>query len=229
MWQNQRLFATHKDGKTHLNAYLDDHAFLLDALTELMQAEFRPADLAFAQTIANALIERFEDRALGGFFFTSHDHEPLIHRPKPGHDNATPSGNGVAAFALQRLGHVLGEPRYLAAAERTLRLFWPHLNEHASAFASLLSALAEHLDPPQTVVLRGPAQALDPWRKLVQAAYRPHCIALTIANGISGLPQTLSHPDTERVNAWVCHGVNCLPPIGALAELSRVLAGSGSS
>jgi len=228
MWQNDRLLATHKDGKTHLNAYLDDHAFLLDALTELVQVELRPADLRFAQSIANALLKRFEDPQAGGFFFTSHDHEPLILRPKPGHDNATPSGNGVAAFALQRIGHMLGDARYLAAAERTLHLFGPHLLDHSSGFASLLNALGEHLEPPQTAVVRGPAEALTPWKALLRAAYRPHLIAVTIPNGVTGLPQTLAHPDSDGVNAWVCQGVNCLPPIGDAADFAGLLAGAGT-
>src|SRR5690606_11430619 len=104
MWRDGRLYATHRDGKTHLNAYLDDYAFLVDALIDLMQAEFRSADLAYARTLADAMLERFEDRNAGGFFFTSHDHERLIQRTKPAHDNATPAGNAVAAVALQRLG-----------------------------------------------------------------------------------------------------------------------------
>ena len=127
MWRDGRLLATCKDGNAHLNAYLDDHAFLLDALLELMQAEFRACDFEFARELAELLLAQFEDREHGGFFFVSHDHEQLIHRAKPGHDNATPSGNGVAAIALQRLGHLIGEPRYLAAAERALRLFYPVL------------------------------------------------------------------------------------------------------
>jgi len=101
MWKNERLLATYKDGKAHLNAYLDDYAFLLAALIELLQAEFDREILAFAEELAEVLLEQFEDRENGGFFFTSHDHERLIHRPKPGYDNATPSGNGAAAFALQ--------------------------------------------------------------------------------------------------------------------------------
>ena len=98
LWQDSRLLATCKDGKAHLNAYLDDYAFLLDALLELMQTEFRAEDLAFARALADRLLGQFEDPDNGGFFFTSHDHEKLILRNKPGHDNATPSGNGVAAI-----------------------------------------------------------------------------------------------------------------------------------
>ncbi len=227
LWRDGRLLATHKDGKSHLNAYLDDYAFLLDALLELLQAGFRPPDLDFACAIADALLAHFEDREAGGFFFTSHDHERLIQRPKPGLDNATPAGNAVAAFALQRLGCLLGEARYLGAAERTLKLFWPQIESHPSAFASMLNALAEHLEPPRTVVLRGPAAALEPWRKQLRSVYRPTALVLSIANGAKDLSAALAHPDSAAVNAWVCEGVKCLPAIADLVELQQMLGGPG--
>lgn len=127
-WHGQHLCASYKDHQAKLNAYLDDYAFLLDALLELMQTEFRVQGLTFAQALADLLLSQFEDPQQGGFFFTSHDHEQLIHRPKPGPDQATPSGNGVAVLTLQRLGHLLGEARYLAAAERALTLFYPSIS-----------------------------------------------------------------------------------------------------
>src|SRR6185436_14447070 len=125
MWnaQTKRLNATHRDGVTHLNAYLDDYAYLVKAIVAFAQARFRSEDLEFARDIAEVLIAQFEDRERGGFYFTSHDHEQLIQRPKPAFDNATPSGNGVAAFALQRLSHLLDATEYADAAERTLRHF----------------------------------------------------------------------------------------------------------
>ena len=122
----------------------------------------------------SALLERFEDRADGGFFFTANDHEPLIHRPKPGPDNATPSGNGVAALALQRFGHLVGEPRYLEAAERALRLFFPQMQQHASAFSTSCLALAEYVSPPTVVILRGAAAPqLAQWSTRLANRYLP--------------------------------------------------------
>ena len=227
MWREGRLFATHKDGKTHLNAYLDDYAFLLDALIELIQVAFRPEDLSFASALADALLEYFEDRDLGGYFFTSHDHERLLYRNKPGQDNATPSGNGIAAFALQRFGHLLGETRYLASAARTLKFFHPHLRQHPSAFPSLLNALEENLEPARSIVLRGPNTALGPWLQELRATYRPHDVTLVVPDGMSGLPQTLTHPDTGQVHAWICQGVHCLPPITEMPAFSRVLVAAG--
>ena len=92
--------------------------------------------------------------------FTSHDHERLIHRTKPGHDNATPSGNGVAARALIALGHLAAEPRYVEAGERTLRLFAPALARAPAGYAILLGALDDALTPPPIVLLDGDARDL---------------------------------------------------------------------
>ena len=226
LWRGGRLAATHKDGVTHLNAYLDDYAFLLDALLELMQGEFHEEDLAFARELAEVLLAQFEDRAGGGFFFVSHDHEKLIHRAKPGHDNATPSGNGIAAFALQRLGHLVGEPRYLEAAARALQCFYPVIEQHPSACVSLATALEEYLSPPQTVVLRGGRESLAQWNRVLARRYRPATLLIGITADAAGLPAVLDKaaPPGAGVNAWVCQGVSCLPAIGELAELERTLA-----
>ena len=226
LWRDGRLLATSKDGHAHLNAYLDDYAFLLDALIELLQHDFRLADLDWARELAEVLLAQFEDRAQGGFFFVSHDHERLIQRAKSGQDHATPSGNGIAAVALNRLGHLIGEPRFCEAAERALRAFRPLLDTHASAHASLCAALEEQLTPPTLVVLRGDGDAAL-WQREINARYLPHTLVLTIPageTGKAGLPAVLDKPAGGAVNAWVCRGVNCLPPIADRAELLAALA-----
>jgi hypothetical protein len=225
MWNagTRRLNATHRDGKTHLNAYLDDYAFLLKALIEMMQADFRADDLAFAQQLADVLLEQFEDTENGGFYFTSHDHEQLIQRPKPSFDNATPSGNGVAAFALQRLAHLAGEMRYADTAERTLAHFAGAIDDHPSGHGSLLMALEEQLAPTRLVLVRGPAPQLPAWRDHLATHYRPDTISLCIDGDIGGLPDLLTRPPGATVNAWVCQGVSCLPPIGDIGQLQATL------
>ena len=222
MWRNGRLLATCKDGKAHLNAYLDDYAFLLDALLELLQAEFRPVDLEFARALADVLLEQFEDTPAGGFFFTNHDHEKLIHRPKPGHDNATPSGNGIAAFALQRLGHLLGEARYLEAAERALALYYPALARQPTGFMSMLIALQEYLTPPQIVILRGAPGASATWHRQLLQHYWPGTLILALEGELDRLPETLAKPLSQGASAWVCQGIKCLPAINDYAELIAV-------
>jgi uncharacterized protein YyaL (SSP411 family) len=219
MWKNGRLFATYKDGQAHLNAYLDDYAYLLAALIEVLQAEFDPGTLAFAEDLAEVLLEQFEDRENGGFFFTSHDHERLIHRPKPGHDNATPSGNGTAAFALQRLHFLTGESRYALAAERTLAQFHGAMSEQPGGHATLLMALEEHQRPTRTVILRGPSAELRRWRSALARRHLPHTMVIAAGTELRDLPPALAKPAGGQVNAWVCEGVTCLAPIDRLEDL----------
>jgi uncharacterized protein YyaL (SSP411 family) len=223
LWHDGRLLATWKDGRAHLDAYLDDYAFLLGAVLELLQAQFQAADLEFARTLGDALLERFEDPVDGGFFFTGHDHEQLILRSKPGPDNATPSGNGRAALALQRLGHLLGNQRYLEAAQRTLRLQFSQMQRHPSGCASLCMALAEYLQPPEVVVVRGDPTEARPWGRGLADRYHPHMLALVIGPQPGALPEALDKPLRPGVNAWVCRGVNCSPPIADFAVLQRAL------
>ncbi|MDD5240865.1 MAG: thioredoxin domain-containing protein [Sulfuricella sp.] len=222
MWRNGRLLASWKDGKARLDAYLDDYAFLLDALIALLQADFRAADLTFARDLAEALLAQFEDREHGGFFFTAHDHEALIYRPKLGTDNATPSGNAVAAFALQRLGHLLGETRYLLAAERAIKLFYPHFAAQPTGFMAFLGALEEYLKPPQIVVLRGPKAQVAAWQQELAGELMPATMVLALPNELEQLPGCLNKPPSPCVNAWVCQGVTCLPAIDDIGTLRQV-------
>ena len=226
LWGDGRLLATYKDGRAHLNAYLDDHAYLLAALLELLQTSFRTQDLSWAIEIADALLQRFEDPGSGGFFFTSHDHEALIHRPKPAHDNATPAGNGIAAQALLTLGHWLGEPRYLDAAERTLRAFAGELGERPSGVSSLLIALEEWASPATSVLLRGDPATCASWQRRLERAYRPRVRTLDLSRA-GELPGALARPHRDgegAATAWMCTAAACLPPIHEVEALERALA-----
>ena len=223
LWNDGRMLATYKDGKAHLDAYLDDHAYLLFALEEMMQADFRAEDLQWASALGAALMERFHDAQAGGFFFTSHDHEKLIQRPKPGPDNATPSGNAVAAVALHRLAFLTGETRFSEAAAGTIGLFWPQLERQPSAFGTLLGALEEQVEPPRTLIVMGARDAFGPWHELLDSAYLPTTLVLFIPAGAAPLPDPLAKPPKDTVNAWLCEGVTCLAPIDDPARLREAL------
>ncbi len=224
LWRDGMLLATHKDGKTHLNAYLDDHAFLLNAALELLQTDFRSADLNFALQLADALLVRFEDKENGGFFFTSHDHEVLIQRNKVGQDNATPSGNGIAAQALIRLAALTGNMRYAEAAERCLKLFFTSMQQAPSHFSSLCSALDELLRPPSVLVLCGAEKETAAWRAAVSAKYLPGLMIIVLNGDETDLPATLDKTATSTTTAWLCRGTQCLPPINDLEKLLQELA-----
>ncbi len=219
-----RLQAVWKDGQARFPAYLDDHAFLLDGLLELLQVRWSSADLEFATFLADALLQRFEDQERGGFWFTAEGEQTPLYRPKGFADEATPSGNGVAALALARLGWLLGEDRYLAAAERTLRGGWASLGKSPQSHTAMLTALEEHLDPPQIVILRGDAQTIGQWVRSLAPLYAPRRLVLPIPADASGLPEALAGKTPRGAAvAYVCQGPQCSAPVDDLARLVRFL------
>ncbi len=223
-WRNGRLLATSRDGSAHLDAYLDDYAYLADAILELQQVRFASSELAFARELLDVLLDHFLDAGSGALYFTSDDHETLIHRSKSFGDDATPSGNGIAALVLQRMGYLLGEPRYLEAAERILRAGWNALTRQPTAHVALLLALDEYLQAPAIVILRGATGEIEPWRRELARRYAPRCLVLAIAHDAAGLPASLAEkaPLGRRV-AYVCRGEVCSAPLHSLAELAQAL------
>ncbi|MCB1876576.1 MAG: thioredoxin domain-containing protein [Chromatiales bacterium] len=227
LWNGDRLWATGKDGRAHLNGYLDDYAFVLDALLELLQARWNSEHFAFALHLADKLLERFEDKREGGFFFTANDHETLIQRPKPFSDDATPAGNGIAAVALHRLGHLLGETRYIEAAERAVRLAWPALQRMPYAHTTLLMALEELLQPVTSVVIRGDQTNLDDWMSRLTQGYHPHRMVFAIPSDTVDLPGALATRSPRgEICAYLCRGSHCEPPVEDLASLRERLSGA---
>jgi uncharacterized protein YyaL (SSP411 family) len=216
-----RLLASYKDGRARFPAYLDDHAFLVDALLELVQSRWSAEHLAFAIEIADLLLEHFEDKDGGGFFFTAGDHEELMHRPKPLADEATPSGNGTAALALLRLGHLVGEQRYIDAAERALRNAWKAMDEYPHGHVTLIATLEEYLEPPEIIVIRGDETEAREWQSQLARIYAPARMVLAIDRNASDLPGLLAEraPLEDQTVAYRCAGTHCELPVNQLREL----------
>jgi uncharacterized protein YyaL (SSP411 family) len=223
-WVEGRLYATCKNGQARFPAYLDDHAFLLDGLLELLQTRWRTEDLSFAIDLAEALLAHFEDRAHGGFWYTADDQPTPLHRPKSFADEATPSGNGVAARALLRLGWLLGETRWLDAAARTLAGGRDSLTRAPHAHAALLNALEEQRAPGEVVILRGCCGELGDWQRALARLYAPRRQVYAIPSSATGLPPALAAKAcTADVVAYVCEGPSCSAPITDLGALVRRL------
>jgi len=220
-----RLFAVYKDGRARFSACLDDYAYLLDATIELLQARWNSEHLTFAVWLADQLLDNFQDDERGGFYFTRNDHETLIHRTRPMSDDALPSGNGIAALGLNRLGYLLGEPRYLAATERTLLAGWNTMEAFPHGHTTLLTALEEFLDPPEVIILRGRQVKLDDWHQMLDTVYAPRRLVIAIPDTETNLPGALAarKPEDNTV-AYVCRGKSCSAPITSFEELTTQLA-----
>ncbi len=225
LWRDGRLLASAKEGQAHLPAYLDDYAFLADAILELQQYRWNSTQFAWAVELVECMLAHFADKEAGGFYFTADDHERLMHRSRFFGDDATPNGNAVAAQVLNRLGILLGDSRYLQAAEGTLKAGWAPLERYPQAHATLLIALEEQLYPLETVIIRGEGAEAQRWRRMLTGIYAPRRTVLMIPPEAAGLAGALADKSggTGRVVAYVCRGLSCLAPVESFEGLLALL------
>ena len=216
-----RLLRTWKDGTAKLNAYLEDHAFLLEALLTLYEATFDPRWFREARALADTMIERFADDENGGFFETSSDHEQLLTRRKDLEDHPIPSANASAAYGLLRLAALTGENAYEERAVGVLALLHELAAKHPQAFGHLLQALDFHLSPVREVALAG--DDTSALARVVRARFRPH---LVLAGGAADGVPLLEHraPVDGRPAAYVCERFACQAPVTEPEELERLLS-----
>jgi hypothetical protein len=217
-----RLLRTYKDGRAHLNAYLEDHAFMVEALLVVYEAGFDPRWFAAARELAETMIARFGDAERGGFFSTSADHEALIARRKEVGDHPIPSGQSAAALGLLRLAALSGEREFADRALGVLALFGEPAISHPDSFAHLLRALDFHLAQTREVALVG--NDLSALEGVVRAAFRPN---LVVAGGPAGAVEPpLLDARTEiggEPAAYVCEGFTCQLPVTDPAALRHEL------
>ena len=221
-----RLCAVWTNGALGPKGMLDDHANLLAGVLALLQARWRDEHFTFALFLGDELLERFQDERAGGFFFTPHDHERLIHRPKPIEDDALAPGNATAIAALAALGHLAAAPRFLEAAERAAAWARGFAERHPHGCCALLTAVEEAAHPPELVVVRAPDPA--EWLAAARAGYHPARVVYAIPYDAKGapayLPRLVAAEDRQRAIAFVCRGTECSPPIRDLEELRKALA-----
>ena len=220
-----RLKRTWKDGAAPFDAYLEDHAYLTDALLVLYEATFEPRWFEAARETADAMIRRFADTERGGFFTTADDAEALIARRKDVDDHPIPSGNSAAAYALLRLAALTGDRSYEEHAVSVFRLFHHVAEQHPHAVAHLLRGLDFHLSPTHEVALVAPTDddGLGPLAAVVRSRPRPHLVLAGGPEG-TGTPELMRDRTTVdgRAAAYVCERFACQRPVtdpDALATL----------
>jgi uncharacterized protein YyaL (SSP411 family) len=219
-----RLLRTSDGTTAKLNGYLEDHAFLVEALLDLYEATFEPRWFAAARELADAMIARFADAERGGFFSTSDDHEQLLTRRKDLEDSPIPSGSSSAALGLLRLAALTGEDVYQRHALSVLGLLHSFAARYPQAFGHLLLAISFALHPPREVALAG-ADRGDLERVLRERLWPATVLAAGDGSDPGGVPLLEGRTPIEgRAAAYVCERFACQRPVTEPDELAALLA-----
>jgi uncharacterized protein YyaL (SSP411 family) len=215
------LLRTWKDGRARIAAYLEDYAFMLDALITLYESTFEPRWYREAVALADEMIKRFEDSERGGFFTTAGDQGGLPIRRKDLEDSPIPSGNSAAAFALLRLALLSGEGKYERHALGVLRLLFSLAARNPLAFPHLLRAADFYLARVKEVAVVGPSGEAARLLRVVRDEFRPH---LVLAAGEDGAPLLKGRtPIDGHAAAYVCEHFKCQAPVITPEALAAAL------
>ena len=224
------LLRTFKDGVAKLNGYLEDYAFLSEGLLTLYETTGEIAWLEECLTLTAKMVEEFWDDEAGGFFFTGKSHETLIVRSKDFFDNATPSGNSVAAEVMLRLAALTDNDDYRRRATTILRLMLSGMTRYPAGFGRALGALDFHLSSPKEIAIAGDPQkpATRLLKREVWKRYLPNkvvCEARPDQPQAADLVPLLRERDLSGNSvAYVCEHYVCKNPVTAPDELGAQLA-----
>ena len=189
---------------------------------ETLQSQWDNELYTWSLELADNLIELYEDKNYGGFYFTNHDHEDLIQRLKIFNDDATPSGNAIAALSLNRLGYLSGRPQYISAAERCLKSAWTSINNAPISHCTLLNALNEYLSPPAIVIMRTLGEDKKDWHSITQQYHLANTLIYNIP-AEQRLHASLSGKVATSHSQAYPYGAQCLPPLKSPQELHSYL------
>jgi uncharacterized protein len=225
--EDGRVLRTWKAGRAHLAGYLEDHAFLLEALLTLYEATFDARWFAQARALADVTIARFADDERGGFFSTADDHEQLVARRKDLEDTPIPSGNAAMARGLLRLARLTGEAAYEERARGVIALLHPIAARHPLAFAHLLQAVDFMLaDDVREVAIVGSGPDADALARTVRGAFRPHVVVAGGSGEEDGVVPLLTGRGTGpdgHAAAYVCERFACQAPVVEPEALAALL------
>ncbi len=223
------LLRSWKDGRAKFNGYLEDYAFLIDGLLVLYETTgvFQWFEEALALT--NTMIDEFWDDNEGGFFFTGKSHENLIVRSKDYFDNATPSGNSVAADVLQRIALLTDNANFRNRAVTILSQIAEPARRYPTGFGRALCAIDFYLSEPKEIALiRG---EMSDTRKLADEVWKRYLPSKVVAMADPGDSRAAAVIPLlkdrllvgNKATAYVCERQSCSAPVTDSAALAELL------
>ena len=224
MWVNNKLYACYHD-KPCFNAYLDDYAFLSKACIEFLKIDWNEEDFSFLESLTDTLLDSFQDKENGGFYYTSDTHEELIYRPKSYMDESLPSGNSIATEVLSELYELTGNNKYIKAVDKSISSAADSINRSKFSHCSLYLAAPNIKISKKLIIIRCELEKMDKYKKNIYALNTMNDNIYFIANNenvtIKGIKDKINQ---GRFTAYVCQNNTCSEPIKDYESLHAIIS-----
>jgi uncharacterized protein YyaL (SSP411 family) len=226
------LVRNYREGRSEVEGFADDYAFVIQGLIDLYEASFDVSWLRFAIELQETQDRLFFDKERGGYFSGTGEDASILLRMKEDNDSAEPAASSIAALNLLRLAQFRDEKRWRKEAEKTIGAFSPQISHFASAMPQMLVALDFSQSKPRQIVVAGKVDSKETRELLreVHSHFVPNKILL-LADGGAGqkyLEEKLQalrdmKPVDEKPTAYVCEEFACQAPVNNATALRKLL------
>jgi uncharacterized protein len=227
------LYRNYREGRSDIEAFADDYAFVTQGLLDLYEASFDIEWLKFAVQLQETQDRLFFDEKNGGYFSTSGKDESVFLRMKDDNDGAEPAASSVAALNLLRLSQLLDDQKMAERPRKTIDAFAATLAHFPSAMPQMLVALDYSLSKPRQIVIAGKKDAPET-KALLKEVYR-HFLPKTVlllADGSEGQKYLgerneairAMSPVAGKSAAYVCENFTCKAPVTDSTTLRELLS-----
>ena len=211
--ENGGLYRNFKDGKTSINAFLDDYACLIQALIDVYECTSDEQHLQKAKALTNFVWVHFKDANSPMFFYTSDEDEALIARKYELLDNVIPASNSIMANNLKKLGLLLQNDEYLQQAADMLKSIVPSIKTYASGYSNWASLLLQEVKGVFEIAVTG--DDFEEKRRELEKKYIPNKIIL---GGKQGNLPLLHDKFIGETRIFVCKDKTCQLPVSEVSE-----------
>ncbi|RZM26993.1 MAG: thioredoxin domain-containing protein [Pedobacter sp.] len=212
------LHRNFKNGKATIDGFLDDYAFMIDALISLYQSDFDENWLEEAKRLTEYVLHNFTDPDSPMLFYTSEKGEALIARKHEIMDNVIPSSNSVMAQNLHKLGLFFDEQLYTDKASAMLAAVHPQIKTYGSAYSNWAIQLMEVISGINEIALTG--NDMEEVKRQLNAHYIPNKITLGGTN--SSLP-LLKDKQSNETKIYICRNKMCQLPVSSVDEALQLI------
>ena len=215
------FYHTYKDGQRQYDAFLDDYAFLIEALLHVYEISFDTNFLEEASRLLKYVIEHFFDSKNNLFFYTSEKQSDVIIRKREVYDSATPSGNSTMVRNLQRIGILLDKNEYRELATKMLLGMKDAMEKYPTSFARWSSALIPEVHPMNEVAIVG-NEAFD-LAKTIYSDYLPNMLMMATVAENHNYPLLENKIPEKDTYIYVCQNYACKQPVKTIEDFYKVM------
>ena len=218
------MYHTYKDGQAQYDCFLEDYAFLIEALINVYGITFDTQYLDKAKQYTDYVIENFFDESSNLFYFTSAKQNDILLRKKDLYDSATPSGNATMMRNLQHLSHIFDSEAYRALSIQMLLSVEEMIERYPSSVSKWAGGVLALVFPPYEIAVVG--TDFFQKSKTVNALFLPNKILMSSVEEDTKFPLLAGRAgDTEGGQSmiYICQNYACKMPVRTVAEMLEIL------